>query len=150
MLDHSDIPEPLLKYICWVLIVDNTSASRVACLKEKQQVPKTLFWAFLRFWVPQGLSGSPRIKPKLLHNQLLPEEATAQKGFKVFTPERGESLIWVGYHNFGQLLAPKRIELESPAASQIEDTAEPAYSRAEGSDTFCLLQKKFPIREVEF
>ena len=23
------------------------------------------------------------------------------------------------------------------------------YSRAEGSDTFCLLQKKFPIKEVE-
>ena len=32
-----------------------------------------------------------------------------------------ESLIWVGYHNLGQLLAPKRIELESPATSQIED-----------------------------
>ena len=29
-------------------------------------------------------------------------------------------------------------------------TAEPAYSRAEGSDTFCLLQKKFPIKEVAF
>ena len=29
-------------------------------------------------------------------------------------------------------------------------TAEPAYSRAEGSDTFCLLQKKFPTKEVVF
>ena len=29
-------------------------------------------------------------------------------------------------------------------------TAEPAYSRAEGSDTFCLLQKKFPTKEVAF
>ena len=35
----------------------------------------------------------------------------------------GESLIWVGYHNLGQLLAPKRIELENPAMSQIEDSS---------------------------
>ena len=35
----------------------------------------------------------------------------------------GESLIWVGYYNFGQLLAPKRIELENPATSQIEDSS---------------------------
>ena len=34
---------------------------------------------------------------------------------------RGESLIWVGYQSLGQLLALKRIELESPATSQIED-----------------------------
>ena len=34
---------------------------------------------------------------------------------------RGESLIWVGYHSLGQLLALKQIELESPATSQIED-----------------------------
>ena len=33
----------------------------------------------------------------------------------------GESLIWVGYHSLGQLVAPKRIELESSATSQIED-----------------------------
>ena len=36
-------------------------------------------------------------------------------------PIGGESLIWVGYPSLGQLLAPKRIELESPARSQIED-----------------------------
>ena len=35
----------------------------------------------------------------------------------------GESLTWVGYHNLGQLLAPKRIELENPATSQIEDSS---------------------------
>ena len=35
----------------------------------------------------------------------------------------GESPIWVGYHNLGQLLAPKRIELENPATSQIEDSS---------------------------
>ena len=35
----------------------------------------------------------------------------------------GESLIWVGYHNLGQLLAPKQIELENPATSQIEDSS---------------------------
>ena len=34
---------------------------------------------------------------------------------------RGESLIWVGYHNLGQHLAPKRIEIENPATFQIED-----------------------------
>ena len=31
------------------------------------------------------------------------------------------SLIRVGYYSLGQLLALKRIELESPATSQIED-----------------------------
>ena len=35
----------------------------------------------------------------------------------------GESLIWVGYYNLGQLLGPKRIELENPATSQIEDSS---------------------------
>ena len=35
----------------------------------------------------------------------------------------GESLIWVGYHNLGELLAPTRIELENPETSQIEDSS---------------------------
>ncbi len=36
---------------------------------------------------------------------------------------RGESLIWVGYHSLGQLLA--QIELESSAMTHIEDNSRP-------------------------
>ena len=54
--------------------------------------------------------------------------------------------IWSVPH----LLLTPRPYLKIFMAGTKTTTAEPAYSRAEGSDTFCLLQKKFPTKEVAF
>ena len=93
------ISAPLLLWPSYIPLLCDTELQLFNLKKKKSRLPwvKSLCWFDL-------VRKSPFVVPHI---------ALRHYGIG------GESLIWVGYHNLGQLLAPKRIELENPAKSQI-------------------------------